>query len=47
VLLEIQSTEPEDQSAEQEVVTDKISSGLPKEWRVHRNLSLDNVIRQV
>jgi len=47
VLPEIQSTEPEDQSAEQEAVTDKISSGLPKEWRVPRNLSLDNVIGQV
>jgi len=47
VLPEIQSTEPEDQSTEQEVVTDRISSGLPKEWRVPRNLSLDNVIGQV
>ena len=41
VLPEIQSTEPEDQSTEQEVVIDRISSGLPKEWRVPRNLSLD------
>ena len=47
VLPEIQSTEPEDQSTEQEVVIDRISSGLPKEWRVPRNLSLDNVIGQV
>jgi len=47
VLPEIQSIEPEDQSAEQEVVTDRIISGLPKEWRVPRNLSLDNVIGQV
>jgi len=30
VLPEIQSTEPEDQSAEQEGVTDRIISGLPK-----------------
>jgi len=47
VLLEIQSTEPEDQSVVQEAITDRISSGLPKEWRVPRNLSLDNVIGQV
>jgi len=47
MLPEIQSTEPEDQFAEQEVVTDRISSDLPKEWRVPRNLSLDNVIGQV
>jgi len=47
VLPEIQSTEPEDQPAEQEVVTDKISAGLPMGWRVPRNLSLDNVIGQV
>ena len=47
VLPEIQSTEPEDQSAEQEVVTDRISLGLPKEWRVPRNLSFDTVIIQV
>ena len=47
MLLEIQSTKPEDQSAEQEVVTDRISSDLPKEWRVPRNLSWDNVIGQV
>jgi len=31
VLPEIQSTEPEDQSTEQEVVTDRIRSELPKE----------------
>jgi len=47
VLPEVQSTEPEDQSAKQEGVTDRIISGFPKEWRVPRNLSLDNVIRQV
>jgi len=47
VLPEIQSIEPKNQSAVQEVVTDRISSGLPKEWRVPRNLSLDNVIGQV
>ena len=47
VLLEIQSTEPEDQSAEQGGVTDRIRSKLPKEWRVPRNLSLDNAIGQV
>jgi len=47
VLPEIQSTVPEDQFAEQEVVADRISSGLPKEWRVPRNLSLDNVIGRV
>jgi len=46
VLPEIQSTEAEDQSAEQGV-TDRISSDLPKEWRIPRNLSLDNVIGQV
>ena len=47
MLPEIQSTKPEDQSVEQEVITDRISSRLPKEWRVPRNLSLDNVIGQV
>jgi len=47
VVPEIQSTEPEDHFAEQEVVTDRIRSELPKEWRVPRNLSLDNVIGQV
>jgi len=47
VLPEIESTEPEDQSAEQGVVTDRIRLELPKEWRVPRNLSLDNVIGQV
>jgi len=44
VLPEIQSTELEDQFAEQEVVTNRIISGLPKEWKAPRNLSLDNVI---
>jgi len=29
-----------------EAAADKVSSGLPKEWRVPRNLSLDNVIGQ-
>ena len=47
MLPEIQSTELEDQFAEQEVVTNRIISGLPKEWRVPRNLSLDNVIGQM
>ena len=47
MLPEIQSTEAEEQSAEQEGVTDRISSDLPKEWRIPRNLSLDNVIGQV
>jgi len=47
VLPEIQSTEPEDQSVEQGVITDRIIFGLPKKCRVPRNLSLDNVIGQV
>jgi len=47
VLPEIQSIEAEEQSAEQEGVPDRISSDLPKEWRIPRNLSLDNVIGQV
>ena len=37
VLPEIQSTEAEEQFAEQEGVLDRISSDLPKEWRIPRN----------
>ena len=44
VLPEIQSTKVEEQSAEQEGVPNRISSDLLKEWRIPRNLSLDNVI---
>jgi len=47
VLPEIQSTEAKEQSAEQEGVPNRNSSDLPKEWRISRNLSLDNVIGQV
>ena len=47
MLSEIQLTEAEEQSAKQEGVPDRISSDLPKEWRIPRNLSLDNVIGQV
>ena len=47
VLPEIQSIEAEDQYAEQEHVANRINSDLPKDWRIPRNLSLDNVIGQV
>jgi len=43
----IQSTETEIQSIESRVYTKVINSGLPREWRVPKNLSLDNVIGQV
>jgi len=53
-LLEIQSIEPEIQSIEPEIRSiefgagaDTINSRLPREWRVPKNLSLDNVIGQV
>ena len=46
-LPENQAIEPEIQSIESGAGTEIINSGLPREWRVPRNLSLDNVIGQV
>jgi len=44
---EILSTEPENQSIETRVSTDAVNSGLPREWRMPRNLSLDKIIGQM
>jgi len=46
-LQEIQSVEQGVQLIESETGTETINSGLPREWRVPRNFSLDNVIGQV
>jgi len=46
-LPKIQSIEPGIQLIEYGVGADTINSRLPREWRVPRNLSLDNVIGQV
>ena len=43
----IQSTEPESQLIEYRVGIEVINSRLPREWRVPKNLLLDNVIGQV
>jgi len=45
--LEIQSTGPQNQSTESRASIEVINPGLPREWRVPKNLSLDNVIGQV
>ena len=44
---EVQSIEPQDQPIESGTRAATVSSRLLKEWRVHKNLSLDNVIGQV
>jgi len=46
-LLEVQSDDQGAQLTESGVGTGTVNSGLPREWRVPRNLSLDNVIGQV
>jgi len=46
-LLENQSIEPEILLIESVAGAEIINSKLPREWRVPRNLSLDNVIGQV
>jgi len=46
-LPEIQSIEQGDQSIEPRVGGNTVNSGLPTEWSVPKNLSLDNVIGQV
>jgi len=45
-LPENQSIKPEIQSIESGSGVEIINSGLPREWRVPRNLSFDNVIGQ-
>ena len=44
---EAQSIEPQDQSIESGTGVAATSTELPREWRVPRNLSLDNIIGQV
>jgi len=44
---EVQSIEPQDQPIESNNGAATTSTGLPREWRVPRNLSLDNIIGQV
>jgi len=44
---DVQSNDQGVQSTESRVGTDIVNSGLSREWRVLRNLSLDNVIGQV
>jgi len=46
-LPEVQSDDQGVQSTESGTGTSRINYGLPRKWRVPRNLSLDNVIRQV
>jgi len=46
-LPEIQPIEQGIQSIESGASTETVNSGLPREWRVPKNLSLDNVIGQV
>jgi len=46
-LHEVQSDDQGVQSTKSGVGTDAVNFGLPREWRVPRNLSLDNVICQV
>ena len=46
-LPEVQSDDQGVQSTEFGAGTSTVNSGLPREWRVPRNLSLDNVIGQV
>jgi len=46
-LPEIQSIESRIESIEYGAGRDLINSGLPREWRMPRNFSLDNVIGQV
>ena len=44
---EVQSIEPQDQPIESRTGAATTSTGLPREWRVPKNLSLDNIIGQV
>jgi len=44
---EVQSIEPQDQPIQSGTRATTMSTGLPREWRVSRNLSLDNIIGQV
>ena len=44
---EVQSAELENQTVETRVNFDGVNSELPREWRVPKNLSLDNVIGNV
>jgi len=46
-LPEVQSDDQGVQSTKSRVGTDAVNSGFPREWRVPRNLSLDNIIGQV
>jgi len=44
---EVQSIEPQDQPIESSTGAAATSTELPREWRVPRNLSLDNIIGQL
>jgi len=44
---EVQLNKPQDQPIESDTRATATSSELPREWRVPRNLSLDNIIGQV
>jgi len=46
-LLNVQSDDQGVQSIESRVGTDAVNSRLPREWRVPRNLSLDNIFGQM